>query len=114
MLKSTSSFQGTDGEADNKAYLIGHFMREFDAKDAFPENDDKEDIVLTNDDKLLVDVNFVVSGLVDKKGYVEIKSPLGPTTGPTCAAGASGAMHLTSLVQMTLVSSLLLAITNLF
>ena len=88
-------------------------MREFDAKDAFPENDDKEDIALTNDDKLKIDVNFVVSGLADKKGFLEVKSPLGATTGPTCAAGASSAMHLTSLVQMTLVSSLMLAIANL-
>ena len=46
--KSTSNFQGTPGGADNKAYLIGHFMKEFDAKNVYSDNNDSEDLVLVS------------------------------------------------------------------
>jgi len=87
-------------------------MREFNAKDVFPENMDKEDIAITNDDKLNIDVLFVFSGRADATDKLELASPLGPTTGPTCSAGASGAMHLRSLLQMTFFTSLLLTVTT--
>jgi hypothetical protein len=107
--KSTSTFAGTAGGADNKAYLIGHFMREFDAKVVFPENDDKEDIAIKNDDTLKIDLLFAFSGQDDKTKKYEIKGPLGPKEGLSCS---SSAMNLKSLLSITALTSLFLSMST--
>ena len=114
MEKSTSNFQGTAGQVDNKAYLIGHFMREFDAKSAFPDNKEEEDLAMTNDATVKVDLVFAFSGKDDMKKSFDIKAPLGPDDGKSCnSLYASGAMYITSIFKMASVSALLLTVSYL-
>lgn len=114
--KSTSNFQGTAGQADNKAYLIGHFMREFDAKTVFPDNKDSEDIVISYEKFLKADLVFAFSGQDDiKKAAVELKmlEPMGDKKDTLSCEGRSNttaAQYLQAFSKISLVSFALLAI----
>lgn len=88
-------------------------MREFDAKSVFPDNQDSDDVDIKDSDNIKVDLLFKVSGKDDLTKSFNLDSPLGPTTGPTCFERTSGAMHIMSLLQMTIATTLLLAVTSL-
>ena len=63
-MKSVTSFEGTDGQPGNKAYVMSHFMREFNATNIWPDQQDSDDNILNiSAENMYIDLIFAATGM---------------------------------------------------